>query len=110
MQSKGQSLNFGIWCCIALCALAYLSFPWYAIQDSNGLLSISQGFSNEQTGNGLMQASVYNRPWLWAGVLALVVASLGASMVPTKKQGLVLIVAGGAWYRVPDGFWFCHRR
>ena len=100
MQSKAhhaardQSPNFGIWCCVALGALAYLAFPWYAIQDSNGLLSIPQVFSVEQAGNGLVQASVYNRPWLWTGVLALVLAAFGASMAPTKKQGTVLVFAG----------------
>ena len=100
MQSKAhhaardQSPNFGIWCCGALGALAYLAFPWYAIQDSNGLMAIPQVFSTEQAGNGLAHASIYNRPWLWAGVLALVVAAFGAGMAPTKKQGSVLVVAG----------------
>ena len=100
MQSKvhhaarDQSPNFGIWCCVALGALAYLAFPWYAIQDSNGLLAVPQVFSTEQAGNGLVQASFYNRPWLWVGVLALVVAAFGASMTPTKKQGSVLVAAG----------------
>ena len=89
-----QKLNLGIWGCVALGVLAYLAFPWYAIQDSNGLLSIPQVFSAEQAGNGLVQASVYNRPWLWAGVLALLMTAFGASMAPTKKQGAVLVFAG----------------
>lgn len=92
--AQGRSLNFSIWCCIALGLVAYLVFPWYAIQDSNGLLSIPQVFSNEQAGNGLMQASAYQRPWLWVGVVALVMAAFGASMEPTKKQGAVLLAAG----------------
>jgi len=92
--AHGQSLNFGIWCCIAIGVLAYLAFPWYAVQDSNGLLSIPQVFSNEQAGNGLMQAGAYQRPWLWVGVVALAIAAFGASMVPTKKQGTVLMAAG----------------
>ena len=79
---------------MALGALAYLVFPWYAIQDSNGLLSIPQVFSNVQAGNGLMQAVVYNRPWLWVGLLALSIAAFGASMTPNKKQGTVLVAAG----------------
>ena len=41
-----------------------------------------------------MQASVYQRPWLWVGVLALAIAAIGAGMVPTKKQGSVLVAAG----------------
>ena len=79
---------------MALGVLAYLVFPWYAIQDSNGLWSIPQVFSNDQAGNGLMQAVVYNRPWLWVGLLALIIAAFGASMTPTKKQGMVLVAAG----------------
>ena len=92
--SIGQAANFGIWCFVALGLLAYLAFPWYAIQDSNGLLSIPQVFSSKQAGNGFMQAAAYQRPWLWLGLLALLFAAMGASMVPTKKQGAVLIAAG----------------
>ena len=91
---RGQSPNFGIWCCIALGILAYLAFPWYAIQDSNGLLSLPNVFSNEQAGNGLMQAVNYQRPWLGLGMLAWVMAALGACMLPTKRQGTMLIAAG----------------
>ena len=91
---KGQSPNFGIWCCIALGVLAYLALPWYAIQDTNGLLSIPQVFLNEQAGNGLMQAGAFRRPWLWVGLVALAIAAFGASMLPTKKQGTLLITAG----------------
>lgn len=94
MPSKGLAVNFGIWCFIALGALAFVGFPWYAIQDSNGLLSIPHVFSSPQAGNGLMQAGVYNRPWLWVGVIALALAAVGANMAPTKKQGTVLITAG----------------
>ena len=92
--AHGRPLNFGIWCCVAIGVLGYLVFPWYAIQDSNGLLSIPQVFLNEQAGNGLMQAGVYQRPWLWVGVIALAIAAYGASMVPTKRQGTVLMAAG----------------
>ena len=92
--ANGQAVNSGIWWCIAIGVLAYLVLPWYAIQDTNGLLSIPQVFSNEQAGNGLVQASSYQRPWLWLGVVALVLAAVGAGMAPTKKQGSVLIAAG----------------
>ncbi len=89
-----QAVNSGIWWFIASGVLAYLVFPWYAIQDSNGLLSIPQVFSNDQAGNGVMQATVYKKPWLWFGVLALGIAAVAARMAPTKKQGTVLIAAG----------------
>ena len=93
-EQNHASINFGIWFCVAIGLLAYVAFPWYAIQDSNGLLSMPQVFSNEQTGNGLMQATSYQRPWLWVGIVALAIAAFGATMTPTKKQGTVLIVAG----------------
>ena len=92
--SLNFGLNLGIWCCIAVGVLAYLAFPWYAIQDTNGLLSIPQVFSTEQAGNGILQASAYQRPWLWVGVVALAVAALAATMPPTKRQGTVLMAAG----------------
>ncbi|HEX5698966.1 MAG TPA: iron ABC transporter permease, partial [Rhodoferax sp.] len=92
-QAHGQAVNFGIWCFVALGVVAYLAFPWYAIQDTNGLLSIPEVFSSEQAGNGVMQAGAYNRPWLWTGLLALALAAFGASMAPTKKQGAVLMAA-----------------
>ncbi len=102
----GQSVNSAIWWCMALGVLAYVAFPWYAIQDTNGLLSIPQVFSNDQAGNGLMQAAAYQRPWLWVGVVALALAAWGASMVPTKKQGTVLLAAGavGALGLMASGF------
>ena len=102
----GQAVNSAIWWCIALGVLAYVAFPWYAIQDTNGLLSIPQVFSNDQAGNGLMQAAAYQRPWLWVGVLALALAAVGASMAPTKKQGTVLVAAGavGALGLMVSGF------
>ena len=61
-EQNHASINFGIWCCVAVGLLAYVAFPWYAIQDSNGLLSMPQVFSNEQAGNGLIQATSYQRP------------------------------------------------
>jgi iron(III) transport system permease protein len=90
----GQAVNSGIWWWIALGALAYLVFPWYAIQDTNGLLSIPEVFSTEQAGNGLMQAFAFKRIWLVCGLLALALAAIGASMLPNKQQGTVLLVAG----------------
>ena len=93
-QEHGQAVNSGIWWAVAVGVMAYLLLPWYAIQDTNGLLSVPQVFSNEQAGNGLMQAGAYQRPWLWVGIAALVIAAFGAGLAPTKRQGSVLIAAG----------------
>jgi iron(III) transport system permease protein len=80
------------WLVIGL--LAYLVLPWYAIQDSNGLLQIPNVFSNADAGSGVMQAGAYGKPWLWLGVLGLLLAGCGAWMQPTRKQGAVLIAGG----------------
>jgi iron(III) transport system permease protein len=81
-----------VWLSIGL--LAYLALPWYAIQDSNGLLQIPNVFSGADAGNGVMQAGAYGRPWLWMGVLGLLLAGAGAWMLPTRRQGAVLIAGG----------------
>ena len=88
------SNNRTLWLWLAAGALAYLALPWYAIQDANGLLKIPQVFSAEQTGNGIMQAAVYGRPWLWLGLAGLFVAAAGAFMQPGHQQGAVLIAGG----------------
>ena len=81
-----------IWLAIGL--LAYLVLPWYAIQDSNGLLQIPSVFSSAETGNGVMQAGAYGRPWLWLGMLGLLLAGVSAWMLPTKRQGVALMAGG----------------
>jgi iron(III) transport system permease protein len=91
-SSAHPNRAIGVWLAIGL--LAYLALPWYAIQDSNGLLQIPQVFSNADAGNGVMQAGAHGRPWLWLGVLGLLLAGAGAWMVPTKRQGAVLIAGG----------------
>lgn len=94
IKIPGQAVNSGIWWWIALGVIAYVVFPWYAIQDTNGLLSIPQVFSNEQAGNGLMQTFAFKRIWLVCGLVALALAAIGASKQPNKQQGTVLFVAG----------------
>lgn len=83
-----------VWLVLGL--LAFLALPWYAIQDSNGLLQIPHVFSSADAGNGLMQAAVHGKPWLWLGIVGLLLAGAGALMPATRNQGAVLI-AGGAF-------------
>jgi iron(III) transport system permease protein len=73
---------------------AYLCLPWYALQDSNGLLSIPQVFSSDAAGNGFMQAAKFGKVWLWAGVAALLLASAALLQAPSRAQGRLLIFAG----------------
>lgn len=87
--------NRAVWAWVALGALGYLLLPWYAIQDANGLTRIAQVFSGDAAGNGLMQAAVHGRPWLWLGVLGLAGAAVAACMAPGRRQGAVLMAAGG---------------
>ena len=89
------SANKAPWAWVLAGSLAYLLLPWYAIQDANGLGVMGQVFASEKTGNGLMQAAWYGRPWLWSGLLGLAVAACGAGMAPGRRQGTVLLAGGG---------------
>lgn len=80
---------------VALGLLGFLALPWYAIQDANGLLLAHRVFAGAQTGNGLMQAAVHGRPWLWLGLAGLAVAGAAALMQPGRRQGAVLMAGGG---------------
>nr|WP_235503979.1 MULTISPECIES: iron ABC transporter permease [unclassified Acidovorax] len=88
------SVNRPLWVWLAIGVLGYLAFPWYAQQDSNGLLAIGQVFSSEQAGNGLMQAALLGRPWLWLGLVGLAIAAAGAVLPAGRRQGAVLAVGG----------------
>lgn len=92
---SATSPNRLLWVWWALGVLGYVAFPWYALQDGNGLLAIGQVFGSEQAANGLMHAAVLGRPWLWLGLAGLAVAGLGACLPAGRRQGAVL-VAGGA--------------
>ena len=94
-RNMNWSINRTLWLWLAAGVLAYLVLPWYAIQDANGLLKIPQVFAGEKTGNGLMQAVVYGRPWLWLGLAGLAVAAAGAFLQPGRQQGDILIAGGG---------------
>jgi hypothetical protein len=97
--SMGFSANRPLWAWLLVGALGYLALPWYAAQDSNGLLLIGQGFGDEHVGNGLMQALAYGRPWLLLGVLGLALSAVGAAMAPGRAQGAWVLA--GAWWAWP---------
>ena len=87
--------NRPLWAWVALGVLSYLAFPWYLQQDGNGLLALGHVFADAPTANGLLQAAAYGRPWLWAGLLGLALAGVGAALPAGRRQGAVL-AAGGA--------------
>ncbi|MDB5872361.1 MAG: binding--dependent transport system inner rane component family protein [Ramlibacter sp.] len=88
------SANTAIWWCLALGFAGYLVLPWYALQDSNGLMAIPGVFGGEDTANGLVQAAAYGRIWLWLGLVGLAIAAVAATRPPGKTQGTLLIAAG----------------
>ncbi len=92
--SPRVNANRAIRAWVALGLLAYLLLPWYALQDRNGLSVVPFVFGADDTGNGLIQAARYGRSWLWLGLAGLMLAALGASMNPGRRQGSVLIAAG----------------
>ena len=90
-----SAVNRPLWAWVALGVLGYLAFPWYAQQDANGLQALGQVFGDAPAANGLLQAALYGRPWLWLGLLGLAVAGVGAALPAGRRQGAVL-AAGGA--------------
>ncbi len=104
MQRRSPNAALLAW--TALGALAYLLLPWYALQDGNGLLAAGRVFAGEEAGNGLLQAARHGRPWLWLGLLGLVVTAVAAFMAPGRTQGRVLLAGGllGALGLAASGF------
>ncbi|WP_238587779.1 iron ABC transporter permease [Caenimonas sp. SL110] len=91
---KTPAANLAIWAWLVTGLLGYLLLPWYALQDGNGLLAFPFVFGSDDKANGLMQAAVYGRSWLWLGLVGLVVAAFGAMQQPGRKQGALLIAGG----------------
>lgn len=89
------SANRPLWAWVALGVLGYLAFPWYAQQDANGLLALGQVFGDAPAANGLLQAALYGRPWLWLGLLGLAVAGVGAALPAGRRQGAALAARWG---------------
>ncbi len=91
---RRPSANGVIWAWLALGALGYLLLPWYALQDSNGLMAIPGVFGGEETANGIVQAARHGRSWLWFGVAGLAIAGFAATRTPGKGQGTLLMLGG----------------
>ncbi|MDB5860203.1 MAG: binding--dependent transport system inner rane component family protein [Ramlibacter sp.] len=95
-----------VWTWVAVGLLAYLLLPWYALQDSNGLLAMDRTWSGPEAGNGLLQALLYGRPWLWSGLAGLLACAMAATLRPGRAQGALLFAggAGGALALLAGGF------
>jgi len=84
-----------IWAWVALGFAAYLLLPWYAIQDATWYEAIPQVFGQAEGANGLMQAAMQGRGWLFIGLVGLAMCAIGASRPAGRAQGRWLL-AGGA--------------
>lgn len=93
--TRHGAVNRPLWLWLCIGVLGYLALPWYAQQDTNGLLAVGQVFSSEQAANGLMQAVAFGRPWLWLGLIGLAVAAAASLMPAGRRQGAVLLLGGG---------------
>src|SRR5687767_11709982 len=95
-----------MWAWLAAGIAAYLFFPWYALQDANGLLAVGRTWSAPGSANGLLQAASHGKPWLLCGLVGLLVCGIAAGMVPGRRQGAVLIAGGlgGALALLASGF------
>ena len=92
--SAGRAVNQALWAWCVIGLWGFVALPWYALQDSNGLLAMGRVLADAEAGSGLVQALQYGRPWLWVGLLGLLASGAGALMPAGRRQGVVLL--GGA--------------
>ncbi|MDP3761707.1 MAG: iron ABC transporter permease [Ramlibacter sp.] len=93
-STRRPSANTAIWWWLALGIAGYLVLPWYAMQDSNGLMAIPGVFGGEDTANGLVQAARHGRTWLWLGLFGLGIAATALMQPPGRSQGALLLAGG----------------
>jgi len=86
--------NAPVWTCIAAGLLAYLVLPWYAIQDTSWWEALPQVFGPAEGADGVMQALLQGRSWLWIGLIGLAICALGALWPAGRTQGRLLLVGG----------------
>ncbi|MDB5901060.1 MAG: binding--dependent transport system inner rane component family protein, partial [Ramlibacter sp.] len=86
--------NAAIWAWALVGWFAYLLFPWYALQEANGLLAMGQAWSAPETGNGLLHATAFGKYWLLAGLAGLSACTAAGAMTPGRRQGAVLVAGG----------------
>jgi len=71
--------NRAVWACVALGLVAYGVMPWDLGEE----------------GSGLSYAAAGGREWLWAGLAAFVLAGISSIGLLMRRQGWLLLVAGG---------------
>jgi iron(III) transport system permease protein len=70
---------------------AYVVLPWYFLQRGSLASSLPNLFTGQATANGLTQAAVHGRVWLWSGVAGLLIAGFGALLPAGRRQGRILV-------------------
>ena len=85
---------------------AFMLLPWYFPQNLSLLASLPGVFGGADTASGLVQALHLHKPWLWSGLLGLLLAAVGAAMAPGRVQGAWLVAgaAGGLLGLLGSGF------
>jgi iron(III) transport system permease protein len=98
--------NAAVWAWVLAGLLGYLLFPWYALQDGQGLLALHRVWQNGETGNGIVQAALQGRLWLLAGLAGLLACAGAAALPPgrAQSQGLLAGGFGGALVLLCTGF------
>lgn len=86
--------NKAAWICTTAGVLAYLFLPWYAIQDTSWYQAMPQTWQQGDAANGLLQATTQGRPWLFLGLVGLVLCAIGALQPPGRAQGRWLLLGG----------------
>jgi iron(III) transport system permease protein len=76
---------------VLLGLLAYVALPWFFLQRGSLASAMPHLFGAEGTANGLMQAAVYGRSWLWVGIVGLLIAGMGAMLPAGRRQGRMLL-------------------
>lgn len=89
-----RSPNRSIWACIAAGLIGYVALPWYAIQDTAWYEVIPQVLNEGEAADGVVQAALQGRTWLYIGLIGLALCALGGLLRAGRAQGRMLLVGG----------------
>jgi iron(III) transport system permease protein len=84
----------GSW--LLLGVAAFVLLPWYFTQDQSLWRALPGVFGGAATAGGLTQAAVHGRPWLWSGLLGLLVCTVGWLLPASRTQGWCWVLGAGA--------------
>lgn len=88
-NSFSESTQRAIYGWVLLGLAAYVFLPWYTQQ---GSIWAAKGglFTDRDAANGLMQAALFGKGWLWIGVAGLGLAGCSSLITPGRHQGVGL--------------------